>query len=121
MKQKKIINAYKTLSNMYQMRLPVREAHAIFLLKRQLEDQYYFQLEQEKTLLEEFNGTITRDGDIRFSKREDAEAFHGKISELNDMEIEIDVAPAHLQIERIDDIRLTPEDMEHLDGFIEFE
>lgn len=121
MKQKQIVNAYKALSNMYKMQLPVREAHAVYMVRRQLEDQYYFQLEQERTLLEQHHGTINRDGDIRFGSKEDAQAFQAAITEMNDMDIDIEVSPAHIQFERVEDIKVTPEDMERLEGFIIFE
>lgn len=118
MKQGKIIKAYYVLKNMAGESYPLPVAYALYNLRKSMESQADFQLEQEKKLMNEFNGTVTENGMINFGNSENAQKFVEKLKELEDLEVEFVFTPINLPL--TEDIKITPNDIEKLDGFVNF-
>ena len=120
MKQRKIIDAYKALNNLYKEKLPIKESYEIYRLRSQLQDVYLFELEREKKMMEETGATFDAEDNLLFKKKEDLERFRAATEEANEMEIDLNITALHMEIARLGDIFISPEDIERLDGFISF-
>lgn len=121
MNQRKIISAVNALSRFGTAPLPIKVSYGVFKLRRQLEPHYTFELEQEKKLLAEFGGTVNKDKMISFEKEENAVRFANALSELNDMEVDVDFDPVYIQLDELAGYRIAPDDIEALQPFIVFE
>lgn len=118
MKQEKIIEAYRVLKNMAGESYPLPVAYSLYNLRKSMEPQADFQLEQEKKLIEEFNGKPGDNGLINFGDQENAQKFLEKLKELGDLEVDFIFTPIDIPISG--DIKITPNDIEKLDGFVNF-
>lgn len=120
MKQFKIIAAYKTIEDIKQRNkeYPLAVAHAIFKIKKTLQDQWDFQVEEERKLFEKYSPVSDDGNSIKFASDEDAKAFSSKIAELSDMDVELDYIKPKIRLSEQFDLTLS--EMEALDDFIEF-
>lgn len=121
MTQREIIDAYNATDVLYKMRLPVRDAYNVFRLRKRLEPHYIFEMERERKMLEDLNGKIEPDGRITFQDMESALKFQDALIEADNMDVEEEIEPIHMQMDALGTEQITPQDMEHLDGFIVFE
>ena len=121
MKQYQINKAYAALGRLANMQLRVRDSRNLYMLSKQLENAYNFELEQEKKLIEKYHGDVTSDGRIHFGDTSDAEGFKQEIGELNNLDIEVEFDPIIINCDDIGDQRITPYDVACLDGFVSFE
>ena len=119
MKQGKIIEAYRVIKNMAQESFPLPVAYSLYKIRKAMEPQADFQIEREKSLIEEFNGHPGENGMINFGESEVAKKFLEKIKELEEMEVEFDFEPVHIPL--TENINITPNDIDKLDGFVIFE
>lgn len=122
--QKQAIAAYNALIEIGRLPFPIRDALALLRLKKALETAYEFQTQEEQKLVEEYHPKI-EGGKITMPYSETDEVVKGKareffekLAELNKMEIEIDVEPAHISIP--DGISIAPDTLLALDGFVEW-
>ena len=118
MKQSKIIEAYHVLKNTAGESYPLPIAYALYNLRKSMEPHADFQIEQEKKLIEEFNGKPGANGLINFGNTENAQRFLEKLKELGDLEVDFTFTPIDIPIS--EDIKITPNDIEKLDGFVNF-
>lgn len=121
MEQYKIINAYKALTTLGSANIPLKTAYKIFMLKKKIEPIFIFRMEKEKALLSELHGTVDENGTIHFNEMADAVKFRNAVDELNELEAEIDFEPISVSLEQMSGINMKPNDIEKLEGFIEFE
>ena len=121
MKQYQINKAYSALGRLANMQLPVRDSRNLYMLSRQLEDAYSFELKQEKKLVEKYHGIIDNGGGVTFPNSDEAKKFGEEIAELNNLEVEIDFDPVVISCDSIEDQRISPYDIACLDGFVMFE
>lgn len=119
MKQIQLVEAYKTLKKMANIPMDITTSFKLMKLKKRLEEYYQFEEQEEMKMFNEFHGELINDGrSMQFPTQEDANAFSKKWQELKDMEVEIEIEPIPVMLDQ--DIRLTIQDMEALDGFIQF-
>ena len=121
MRQDKINRAFRSLSKLRDLSLPVKKARAIYKLYVAIEEAYNFAAEEEKKYLIEFHGTLMPDGSINFKSQEDCEAFKAKFDELCGIETEVEFEPVVLTDDDIGDQPITPGDIFNLEGFVIFE
>lgn len=121
MKQYEVNRAYGAISRLAKMELPLRAAYDIYMLLRKLEPCYFFELEQEKKLLEKYNGSVNKNGYLEFDTNADAEGFHREVDELNKLDIDLDFDTVILSCATMNDIRISPTDIASLEGFVCFE
>lgn len=121
MKQYQIVEAYKTLSSMGTANVPMKIAYQIFMLKKKQEPIFSFRVDQERELLRRFGGTVKEDGSLQFKGIDDAVQFDEAISELNDLEADVEVEPISISLDQMANVTMKPNDIEHLEGFINFE
>lgn len=120
MKQYQINKAYPIISKLSSMQFPVKTARAIYMLMRQLEPAYKFELEHERKLVEKYGGTIEPNGTVLIRDKEKASKFRQEIEELGDLDYteEFDVVTIDCCV--MDDMTMSPYEMMILDGFVEF-
>jgi len=121
MKQYQINRAYGALGRLASMQLPVRDSRNVYMLSKQLEDAYNFELEQEKKLLEKYHGVLDKQGGVTFSNTDDAQGFNEELNELHNIEVEVDFEPVTIQCDAMGNQTITPMDIACLDGFVLFE
>ena len=117
MKQFRIINAYKALIKLGQQDLPIKLAFALFKIKQALQPQWDFQLDEENKLAA--GAKVSADGTVTFNTPEDADAFRKKLSELNNVDVNLKVKPVRIPLS-IPGAVLSMNDIEALDGFVVF-
>ena len=120
MKQNKIVDAYKTIKNMNGEKFHLPVAYKLYKLRKELEPHFDFKTEQEKAAIAEFEGKVNDNGSVSFKSPEIAQQFVDKLKELGDMEIETEIEPVVIRMEDVH-VELTPNEIEKLDGFIDFE
>lgn len=121
MKQYQINKAYSALGRLANMQMPVRDARNLYMLSKQLDDAYNFELEQERKLIEKYNGVLTGDGGVTFPNNDEAKKFGEELAELNNLDVEVDFDPVVIPCDVMDEQRVSPFDIACLDGFVTFE
>ena len=121
MKQIDLVRGYEALKRLSSESLPISDAYGIFTLCKQTEPQYMFEMEQEKKILSEVNGTIAENGDLHFDTLQKAKEFQEKLNELQDMDVSLEIKPITIKMGRLNQVRIRPEDFEFLAPFVTFE
>lgn len=122
--QKKAISAYNALVEIGKLPFPIRDALNLLKLKKALETTYEFQTQEEQKLVDEYHPTV--DGNritMPYDENNEevknrAKEFFQKLADLNKMEIEVDIDPAHISIP--EEISIAPDTLMALDGFVEW-
>lgn len=120
MKQYQINRAYSVLKEISNAKLPVCDAYKIYMLMKQIEPAYEFELEQEKKLITKYNGEVGQDGTIRIKEQSDMQAFMKELKEMNDIEFDEEIKVAKIKFDSLGDFTMKPADIKYLDGFVEF-
>ena len=115
--QGKALNAYSTI-NRIRNKIRGKDALNLFHLKNVLQENVDFQVEQERSLVEEYGGTVTETGAVLIEDKDRRLEFQQAYRELQEMECEVKTEPLTMSIDRNPDITL--DDIEQLDGFIIF-
>ena len=122
MKQNVIIQAYKAISKLNENPLSLKTAHALYLVKKMLEPHYEFQLNKEKEIYDKYNPTPLENGDLDFGSPEKAQEFtkeyNDLINEMKDLEVNLEFVKPSIRLD--DDLKLSIEDVEALEPFIDF-
>lgn len=117
MKQFRIIKAYKALTKLGQQDLPIRLAFDLFKIKRALQPQWDFQVDEENRMTAGAN--VNADGSVVFESPAEAEAFRQRLKEISAMDVDLKVKPVQVPLS-IPGLKLSMEDIEALDGFVQF-
>ena len=117
MVQSDVIKAYKALDSIKDTPMPVKIAYQIYKLKKVLETRWEFQVEQETKLAEKFHAIPLEGYRVKFENGDDMDGWNEAIKKLNDMEVN-DIFFEPVKIPNDVDIRVTPETMAALDGFV---
>ena len=118
MKQQQIVNAYKVIKKYENEKLPLDISYGLFKLKKLLQPQWDFEVDQEKIIFEKYNPTYDKSGNMTFSSEEDEEKFVKDLAELLDMEVDWDEKKIHIDFK--DRMELPIVDIEVLDDFVTF-
>ena len=121
MKQSQINNMYGALTKLAKMQLPARTAFGIYKLAKKVEEIYSFAVEQESKLIDKYHAEIKDGGMITFQSAEDKENFQAELSELNNLEHDIDVDKITIKIDDLVNQTLSMSDIFALEDFITFE
>ena len=118
MKQGKLVNAYKVISDLYQQRLPLPISYKLYKLKIALQKAWDFQVDSERKLIDEFKPNALDDGRLQFADVDSAQAFDSRVREVLDMDSDIEITPITLPL--IDGMSITPDNIEKLEGIVKF-
>lgn len=116
--QGKAVSAYLALTRMGQVRLPSTVAYKLFKLKSALKGAYDFQAEEEQKMIDEFGGKMLENGQIIIGDEAQRGLFKQAQKKLEETEIDVEVNPISLSSAEIREITIN--DLEALDGFVEF-
>ena len=120
MTQRRLVAAYKALSELYGREWPFRQAYALMKLMGELQAAYDFQAAQEERLLAKYGGEVREGGLAVFDAPEKRAAFEEELNALGDMEqAPPEGAPAKLTVGR--GLSISPRALKALEGFVEFE
>lgn len=119
--QIKLCKAYEALDNFAKsIALPATKAFAIYMLAKSVKPLYEARVDVERDIIERFDIKVNG-GRFIFNTQEDAEAYSREMSLLNENEVEIDIMPVVIALDDIGDQKITPAQMEALEGFVRFE
>lgn len=114
MKQYKIVNAYKQMELLADIKdLSEKEQWDLYQLRKTLKSHYEFQGEREQAIREKFNDFADDNGDIHDQHAKD---FLNDLSELNNMEIDIKFIKPQIRLVK----GISFKTAEELEDFIEF-
>lgn len=124
--QRQAVAAYRALQEIGGLCFPVRDALALLRAKKRLETAYEFQVQEEQKLIDEYRPDV-RDGKMIMTYGKDdaegkarAQAFLERMKELQELEIEIGGGAVAVRVPG-DEIRIRPETLAALDGFVTWE
>jgi len=120
MKMLAIVNGYKGVGALKDQPLPLRAAHQLYMLRRELEPHVQFEIEQERELLKKL-GALNEGGQVEITDPETMEQFQQGMNALLEQEVEIELPPAAVPLDAAEGARMTPEQMGWLDGLVSFE
>ena len=112
---KSYTEAYSALIQMGK-KVTGQTAFKLFVLKKKLDEVVQFLLEEEKKLIEKYNGIVNENGLIRFEDEKNSESFFKEKAELYGGDYEVE--PVEIEIDLVPDV--TMEEMIALDGFVVF-
>lgn len=120
--QKQAVSAHNALIEIGKLPFPIRDALSLLKVKKALETAYEFQLQEEQKLVDEYQPTLDN-GKLTMpysndEEKELAKEFFQKFADLNKMEIEVEIDPAHISVP--DGISIAPDTLMALDGFVEW-
>ena len=112
--------AYVAFIALSQLRNMVRgqDALRVFHLKGKLKESAEFMGEEEMRLVQECGGTVAENGLLVIPDGEKRSTYIAERKKLDALECEIDAEPVEIPIDRCPDV--TAEQMEMLDGFVQF-
>lgn len=118
MKQAQIVTAYNIINKLSDKKINLSTAFQIYKLKNKLKEYYDFQFEEEKKLLDLYNGIIDN-GSLNFQNQDDANKFVEEMQKIADIEQDLEISPVLLSCS--EDIQLSVNEIKQLEGFIIFE
>lgn len=117
--QKEAVAAYKVLEKIKDQPMSWKMAYWMTKLRQKLKVQMDFQTECEKKLVEKYGVTPTADGRVKLKSPEEARSFDAEWTEIGEIQL-TDLKIKPIVLTEMDALRLSPEDVENLDGFVEF-
>lgn len=122
-----IIKVFPAIKELRKLRLPYDKTKVIYDMRKLLEPEYNFFLEEEAKLINEFsskneNGEprITSNGLIMFDTLKDRQRYNEKIEELRKTDCEIPIRNITITKDDIGKQLIAEETLENLEGFVTF-
>lgn len=115
--QRQALSAYAALLKMGK-KATGKAAFSLFRMKQRLKDIVEFQAEEEQKLVEKHGGKVSEEGLILIADEGQRAAFMEEKRALYDMVIDPAIEPVTVEIDGLPEINM--EEIEALDGFIEF-
>ena len=119
MTHKQAFEAYNALYKLNQQPMPIKTAYQIHKLLTALRPEFDFRVEAEKKLIDELQPESVSGSTVSFRNPGDVETWQTRMAELDALETDIEVTPAHVALNG--DIKLAPGDFDALEGFIIFD
>lgn len=121
MTQLKVFEVYKILSTIANVKLGAKKAKDIFLLAKTLEPEHLFFIKARDEIIANSGGQATPEGQIKFETKEAAEQCRNDLSELEAMEVDIELPKITLSDADLEKLELSIRDIALLDGVVYFE
>jgi len=120
MKQREVIEAYKAVLELVEVRFPYQTAREVTELRRQLRKEYQIAAERERALAMEMGVEVLETGRFRTKDPEKAEAFQKRREEQMEESAEIDLPVVDLSA-FAETLRVSPDCLWALEGIVQFE
>ena len=114
-----MLNALSGVQKLMGLQLPVKKAFKVYSLAKQINEQRDFFINEEKKLIEKFQGIVDENGMITFNSVEDQQAFSREHNELMSFVPE-GTEPVELSFTDLGDAEFTPMELAILEGMINF-
>ena len=114
-----MLNALPCIQKLMDLKLPVKKAFKVYSLAKQINEQRDFFINEEKKLIEKFQGVVDERGMITFNSVEDQQAFSREHNELMSFVLE-GIEPIELSFADLGDAEFTPMELAILEGVINF-
>jgi hypothetical protein len=118
MKQHEAVKAYKALINLGQEKLPFDVAYALYQKKKELQDVFDFQVEQEKKLIEQYHASIDEKGFFHTENPVHMPLLQKELAELR--ECKTNKIIQQIEIKIPDDLKISIDELEPLLPIIKF-
>lgn len=118
--QKQINNAYTSLAYLSRLKLPIKVSYDLYKMVKITEEKFNFSIEEEKKLLDCYNGTVDEQGVIHFKDGDSVTKFNKEHEELLALEHDLDIDPVIVDMNTVDDQRISITDIINLEGFVSF-
>ena len=115
--QRQALRAYTAIRDMGR-KATGKAAFSLFRMKQQLRDIVEFQAEEEQKLVEQFGGQVSEEGMILIADDAQREKFLKEKEKLYAMELDPAVEPVTVELSGLPEINM--DEIEALDGFVEF-
>ena len=120
MKQEKISRAYRALVNLSTHIFPFKVAYEIKMAMDKLKPIIECAYIEEEKLLKANGGTIKPNGTIEFETSTGMYEYRKAMKEMNDADIQVDIHPFAIDIVLMENLKITPSDIDALDGILSF-
>lgn len=120
MTNQQITNAYIALSRMGNVQLPIQITYKLFVLRQAFKTQFDFVAEQERIIVNRYNGTQTPTGEFQFADEETAIHVFDEMRELHNMDAVINFEKIEIPIATAAAGNLSMNDIQALDGIVIF-
>jgi len=119
MKQQKIVQVYKVIEPISKNKdLPSDISYVFYRIRKLLQDQWDFQIEEERKIFEKYNPKYVNEK-LTFDNPEQAQAFTEEIKKLS--EIDADLGEfSKFDFHPDGRVKLSAEDMEKLEDFLNY-
>ena len=114
-----MLNSLPILQRVMELKLPIKKAHGIYVLAKQINEQREFFINEEKKLIEKFNAEVLEGGNVRFETPEAQAQFVQEHAALMQYEVS-DLKTIELSLDDLGDAEFTPIDILSLEGVIDF-
>lgn len=114
-----MLNSLPILQKVMELKLPIKKAHGIYVLAKQINEQREFFINEEKKLIDKFNAEVLEGGSIRFKTPEEQAQFVKEHANLMNYEVS-DLKTIELSFDELGDTEFTPIDILALEGVIDF-
>lgn len=119
MTAQQMLNVLPALEKIVGLKLPVKKAYKVYSLAKLINEQREFFINEEKKLIEKFNGVVTETGGIQIGDPEKQVQFVKEHNDLMQYEVE-GFTPLELAFDDLGDAEITPADLMILEGVINF-
>ena len=114
-----MLNAFPVVQKIMELKLPIKKAYKVYTLVKVINDKRDFFINEEKKLIDKFEGTLLQNGKIQFKSAEIQVKFAEEYNELMNYIIE-DVEVFELKFEDLGEVEFTPAEIGMLEGVINF-
>ena len=116
---RQMLDSLPIMQRIMELRLPIKKAHKLYSLAKVINEQREFFINEEKKLVEKFNGTINENGSITFPTTEDQANFAAAHYEILNYEVP-EIVAIDLTFDDLGDAAFTPYELSLLEGAINF-
>ena len=119
--QKQVNNAYTSLAYLSKLKLPIKISYDLYKMVKIMEEKFNFSVEEEQKLLAIYDGIVDEQGVVHFKDSDSVAKFNKDHEDLLELEHELDIEPVTINMNLINDQRISIADIINLEGFVLFE
>lgn len=118
--QKQINNAYTSLAYLSKLKLPIKVSYDLYKMVKVMEERFNFATEEERKLLACYEAEFDEQGAVHFKDGDSMEKFKKEHEELMALEHDLNIEPVTVDMNMVDDQRVSITDIINLEGFVSF-
>lgn len=118
MKHSTAVRAFKILYAIGETKLSAEAAYKLFKLRKALQPEFDFQLEQEQKCVDKYNATVDENGIYKTKNPADMKALATELKDVANLDCMVSVEPVEVTVDK--SLHLSLNDMEALEPFVRF-